>query len=77
MGTTPLKFGDRLCHLGFEGCTGVPTVTGDGTLGGHLLASPHDDVTVLGTSTQNSPPMIVRDGNDLVLEEKTLESGFS
>ena len=48
--TTPFKLGDRLGNLGLHWGSRIPTLTCGGALSRHLLAFPHHDVTVLGST---------------------------
>jgi len=59
LGTAPFQFGDRLCHLGLERGTGVPTITRNRALSRHLLASPHHNVAIFRTSRQNASAVVV------------------
>lgn len=65
--STPSQVGDGLLG-GLDGRQSLPALVGGGALSAHDLALPHDDVTVLGTTTEDALLRVVGDRVDLVIE---------
>ena len=55
------------------GWQGLPPFIRGWALSAHDLALPHDDITVLCSTAQNTLLRVVRDRVNLVIEELTLE----
>lgn len=70
--TTPVQLGNGFT-LCFNARHSLPTFTVDRTLGGELLTLPHNNVTFLCTTTNDSSPWIVLDGYDLILVDLSFE----
>jgi hypothetical protein len=58
---------------GLEGSLGFPFISGRGTDSGCILAAPHYNVTILGSSSNNAFARVVLNAVDLILEELASE----
>jgi hypothetical protein len=54
---------------GLEGSLSFPFISRRGTDSGCILAAPHDNETILGSSSNNAFARVVLDAVDLILEE--------
>ena len=69
---SPGQVGDGLLG-GLDRRQSLPALIGDGALGAHHLALPHDNETILGATTQYALLLVIGDRVDLVVEELALE----
>ena len=53
--TSPLQLGNGDATLGLDGRPGVPAFAGGWAFSAQLFALPHHDVSIFGSSTENSP----------------------
>ena len=72
---SPGQVGDGLLG-GLDRRQSLPALVGGGALGAHDLALPHDDETILGTTTQYALLLVIGDRVNLVVEELALEGGL-